>query len=320
MFDILPDRLYKWYRDHLSDYSSDKLNGNYPPKFVEDIDEVTGEVIEEKSICIFKPENIGERMSIDDKAIGHDGYTILSNTQTNKIAMMIENTKGKIVDKALSLFERALLKVKSISSDMSATYLKLCEEHLLCAAIVIDKFHVMRYVYDVVLDVRTKIKKELTEGLSKEKKKTEQDKIILQDIELLNRSRNRLTQGEDKWSESTKELMIQLFSKYDELKRAYILIQNFKKWYGRNAHNDRKIAESKLQDWYNEVKESKIKEFTSVLKMIRKHEPEILNYFSCGHTNASAERLNGKIQCFVSNNYGMRDKDFSLYRIAIYFS
>jgi hypothetical protein len=45
-----------------------------------------------------------------------------------------------------------------------------------------------------------------------------------------------------------------------------------------------------------------------------------LNYFICGQTNARAERLNGKINRFLSNNYGMKDKDFALYRTALYFS
>jgi hypothetical protein len=37
-------------------------------------------------------------------------------------------------------------------------------------------------------------------------------------------------------------------------------------------------------------------------------------------TNAKAERLNGKIQRFVFNNYGLKYKDFFLYRSAGYFS
>jgi transposase len=68
------------------------------------------------------------------------------------------------------------------------------------------------------------------------------------------------------------------------------------------------------------VNESEIKEFFSVAKMIRKHENEIINYLLNGHANANAERLNGKIQRFVSANYGTKDKDFALYRIAGYFS
>jgi transposase len=54
--------------------------------------------------------------------------------------------------------------------------------------------------------------------------------------------------------------------------------------------------------------------------MLRKHEDEIMNFFKHGRTNAKAERLNGKIQRFISNNFGLKDKDFFLFRIAGYFS
>jgi hypothetical protein len=54
--------------------------------------------------------------------------------------------------------------------------------------------------------------------------------------------------------------------------------------------------------------------------MIRKYETGIINFFRNGLTNAKAENLNGKMQRFVSNNYGIKDKDFFLYRTANYFS
>jgi hypothetical protein len=54
--------------------------------------------------------------------------------------------------------------------------------------------------------------------------------------------------------------------------------------------------------------------------MIRKHENEVINYFICGQASAKAERINGKINRFISNNYGIKDKDFALYRTALYFS
>jgi transposase len=44
-----------------------------------------------------------------------------------------------------------------------------------------------------------------------------------------------------------------------------------------------------------------IPEFESVIKMMRKHESGIINFFRHGLTNAKAERLNGKIQRFASN-------------------
>jgi hypothetical protein len=83
-------------------------------------------------------------------------------------------------------------------------------------------------VYDAVLEVRMNIKKELSQGLSQGKIKTANDKAILRELELLNRCRHRLTQSVDKWSDATKELINQLFSKYPTLKSAYLLSQKFK--------------------------------------------------------------------------------------------
>ncbi|MDR2763651.1 MAG: transposase [Tannerella sp.] len=59
---------------------------------------------------------------------------------------------------------------------------------------------------------------------------------------------------------------------------------------------------------------------SSDYKMLRKHEVQIINYFRLGTTNAKAERLNGKMQRFITQNYGLKDKDFFLYRTAGYFS
>jgi transposase len=321
MWDILPKTLYHWYRNHLSDYCPDKLSGKWPQNTIIKADEATGELLDSKPVYVFKAENIGEKMSIDDKNIGHEGYTILSNTQTGKIAMMMESVKGEELDKALSMFGKTLWKVKSISLDMSATYLKLCREQMPNAEMVVDKFHVMQYVYDAVLQVRSRIKKELADLLTKGKEKTQEDKNILYQIELLNRCRYRLVQSPDKWSETGKEMMKQLFTKHKELKMIYDLSQDLKKWYAKeNCCKDKILLKNELYHWYKRVNETELTEMTSVVKMIRKHENEILNFFSFGHTNAKAERLNGKIKRFISANFGVKDKDFVLYRIAGYFS
>jgi hypothetical protein len=48
-----------------------------------------------------------------------------------------------------------------------------------------------------------------------------------------------------------------------------------------------------------------------IRKMLIKHQENIINFFSDGLTNSKAENLNGKIQRFVANNYGLRNRDFS---------
>lgn len=316
-----PKTLYHWYRNFLSDYKPDIENKTWHPKYLENVDEQTGEVTKGKPLYVFTPENIGPKMSIDDKAIGHEGFSILSNGETGKIALMIESCKSVEVSLAISLFGSELNKVKSISCDMAAGYLNVCSQELPHAKVIIDKFHVIQYVYDAVLDVRTRIKKDLSGQLSKGKEKTVQDREILRKLDVLKHCRYRLTQSPDKWSEAGIEVMYQAFDNNKELSEAYLLTQKFKKWYDISNHIKAKsLIIQELHEWYLEVRKCGFDEFTSVVKMIRKHEYEIINFFECQQTNAKAERLNGKINRFISNNYGMKDKDFALYRIANYFS
>jgi transposase len=171
------------------------------------------------------------------------------------------------------------------------------------------------------LDVRTRIKKELSGQLSKSKEKAEQDREILGKSDVLNRCRYRLTQSPEQWSDAGKELMNQVFENHDELNQAYLLTQTFKKRYDISNHTKaRNRIVQELHEWHLEAKQSEFDEFKSVVKMIRKHENGIINFFVYRQPNAKAERLNGKINRFISNNYGIKDKDFALYRIANYFS
>jgi hypothetical protein len=135
--------LYYWYCKYLSNYNIDIAQGKWQANAIVAVDESTGEVRKEQPVYVYKPENIGEQMSIDDEALGHGGFTIMSNTQTGKIAMMIESTKCEDVEAALALFGKGLEKVKSISCDMSPTCLKACRDKLPQAQTVVDKFHVM---------------------------------------------------------------------------------------------------------------------------------------------------------------------------------
>ena len=318
MFGLKPETLQYWYQNHLSDYLPDISCGKWPPQKIETVDKSTGE-IKEKPVYVLKKENIGEKMSIDDKAIGGDGFTIFSNHQTGKIALMVECTNAEEVQSAMKPFGDELEKVKDITMDMSATYALASENLMPQAARVIDKFHVMKYVYEAVSEVRKDIRKSLARNLSKGKKKTEEDKRILSEIELVRRVRHSVTQSPEKWSESMETIINQVFEKHDDLKLAYQISQNFKEWYAYyNRKKSREQICSDLHQWYEQAK--RLKAFESVVKMIRKHEDEIVNFFKHGMTSAGAERLNGKIQRFVTNNYGIKNKDFILYRMAGYFS
>jgi transposase len=318
-----PSSLQHWYKNILSDYKQQIADKTIPSRQVEiqQIDKDTGKKTKSYPAYIFKPENIGEQMCIDDKAIAGEGYTILSNRKTNKIALLIESTRFNDLQIAFSKFTQTdLLKIKSISSDMDATYLKIGEELLPYATKVVDKYHVMKYVYDAVLNVLADEKKALSSKLSKGKSRTKKDTKILKKLSLLSRSRYRLLQSSDKWTDKAKEIMDEVFKISKNLETAYHLSQEFKRWYSGDDSRNIILKGDNLQKWYKTVSDFGSKNFNPVVKMIKKHEKYILNYFLELHTNANAEQLNQKINLFMANNFGIKNRKFFFFRLAKYFS
>lgn len=320
MFDLKPKTLYNQYRNGLSDYKIDIENGKWGNKKVEIIDFETGEILKPKTVYIAKEENVGPNMCIDDKEINHKSITIMSNQDTGKIAFVMDSVKSIELQKGIVFLGESIKKIKNISCDMAPSYLKFCNTILPSALIIIDKFHVMKYVYDAVQSVRMEIRKEIFEQMPKGKRQ-KKDEGLLSELELLKKSRIPLSRSKSLWNEDQLEIMKALFENYPKLEKAYQLAQDFKQWYNKsNATKSRLKQEKELFLWYDKVEKSEIKAFEQCVKMIEKHEENIINYFYEAQTNAKAERLNGKIERFLSNNYGVRDLDFSMYRINGYFS
>jgi transposase len=317
MFCFLPKTLHYWYKNSLSDYFPDIQSDKWCSEKIEIVDKKTG-MIKKRPLYVFKTENIGSNMSIDDKAIGNGGFTILSNNDTGKIALLVESTNAEGVGLAMKKFGDNLQNIHNISMDMSSTYASVCGDLIPRATQVMDKFHVMKYVYQVVCDVRSKAVKVLQQQLSNGKNKSEEDKKLLTQIEVLRRVSHAVTQSQYKWSDEMQESINQAFASHNELKTAYEISQKFKQWYDYSNHFQTVgVIKQNLYAWYEEA--AQITEFKCVIKMLRKHEAGIINFFKSGLTNAKAERLNGKIQRFISSNYGLKDKDFFLYRAAKYF-
>ncbi|WP_460432132.1 transposase, partial [Arachidicoccus ginsenosidivorans] len=103
--------------------------------------------------------------------------------------------------------------------------------------------------------------------------------------------------------------------------KAYALTEKIRNWYDKkNIRKDIDFVERDLYDWFDDVIASKIPAFRAVRRMMEKHYDDIINYFREGHTNAKAENMNGKIQRFMANNFGIRDRSFFFFRLVGYFS
>ena len=323
MFGLKPKTVHYWYKEEISDYRKDIAAGNWGEKKIQVIDKSSGEVTKEKPVPIAKAENFGSHMTIDEKQIGKKMYTIMTNAQSGKIALLAQTMKPEELKQVMEHYlSQVLEEVKSVSCDMSPSYKKLCKDIFPNTQLVIDKFHVIKHLLDALQQVRKQLK---TQYINQEtilvKADTDEQQTHWRYIELLERSRYILFKMQDEWEEDELEIMQQLFYRFPILETAYRITQKLRLWYqGKNIGKSMDKIEQELYNWCDEVNQSKIAAFRGVRKMIEKHQDDIVNYFKEGQTNAKAENMNGKIQRFLANNFGIKDRDFFMYRIAGYFA
>lgn len=342
---IKPNTLYVWYRDVLSDFAKD--GGASVHK--NDIHNTIGNRQGAIKVPIFKEENFGKRMAIDEKHIGEEMYTIMSNRETGKIAMACQSLKSKEISQALQRCSRqVLVKVESLTRDFSFLYRKVGNDTLPHATQIIDKFHVIKNLMEAHQDVRvryrqkklSKRRKAHNEFKQREKQRLKEnehsgERFVAKKfhykeqryengetaLELLARSRYLLYKFKSQWIGKQAKRAKVLFEHFPEIAKAYALACQFRDFMSRkNIGKHFLQIDKQLHQWYEDVEDAEIDEMLNFKTLIETNEQQIQNYFLNGETNAMAESINSKIQRFISSNQGVRDRDFFLFRLGLYFS
>lgn len=319
MLKVPSQRLFHWYKECLSGYKEALADGSYGSYNWEDS---TGQ---ERMVAVLKSENVGPRMMIDEKHIGGDVFTIFSNQENGKIALMAETQDVMSLDTLLNELGPVVDNVEEVTMDFSPSYKKVIQQVMPEAVLVGDKFHTLQSCFESLQDMRIRIKQEELTKMNELKNSNKCYKIPREKngetiIEIITRSKRSLYKYDKELSEEQKTRMSILFDRYPELKKAYQWITDFRKWYKIDNHKNILQLEKELEEWCEEIEDDKIQEMKNLANMIDRHKEMILNYFNKGGTNAKAENLNSRIQRFLITNYGIRNKKFFLFRLGIYFS
>jgi transposase len=313
--------VYHWYRQYLSGYKEAVEKGEWGQH---DLGAAKAE--DRVKVPILKPENVGEQMAIDEKTIGDDIYTVMTNRETGKIALLAQTLQKQQLEQLLPSFGNALARIGEITADLSPLYESFCSQHMPQAVRTADKFHVLQHTTEAVQALRIRFKQQELAKLPKGKKQraTFQAELLANGetkIELLTRSRYLLFKLPNTWTPSQQKRSQLLFQTYPQLEKAYHLHLYIRQWYKpENVGKSHFFMENKLYEWYEKVETENIYEMNNLIKLFVNNEEKILNYFKAGKTNALAEAVNSKIQRFIASNYGIRDHDFFFYRLATYYS
>lgn len=318
---LKPQTVYTWYRQYLSGYPEAVNNGEWGKNDFISSDK------KKKVVPVLKPENLGEEMAVDEKMIDEEFYTVLTNRQTGKIALLAETLQVADLSKLIAKMGKAAKEVKEITMDLSPTYEKFAGQCFPQATVIADKFHVVQHIVEAVQAFRLRLKQEELSKIpatKKERRKYEKATKLINGeshIELLTRSRYLLFKREENWTASQQKRASLLFETFPKIKPIYELTQQIRQWLDKkNIGKYEWEIERDLIHWYDNAEQQKLPEVENLIRLIGSHEQKIMNYFIKGKTNAKAEAINSKIQRFIAANYGVRDKDFFMYRLARYYS
>jgi transposase len=275
------------------------------------------------------PENLGEKLSIDETSLSHgELYTIVTNKtakgKKGAIVAIVAGTKAETIISILHRIpERARKKVREITLDMAGNMELICKRCFPEATRVTDRFHVQKLATEALQEMRIKhrwaaldAENEAIERSRKTANPYQQEMLPNGDTikQLLARSRYVLYKSSSNWTASQKTRAELLFERYPDLKTAYGLSMGLRQIFENTK--DKIFGLANLARWHEKVRQTGFKAFDTTSRSIQNHYETILNYFDNRSTNASAESFNAKIKAFRTQFRGVKNVEFFLYRLT----
>lgn len=190
-------------------------------------------------------------------------------------------------------------RIKAVASDGAKGFLSSTKEHAKNALIVLDHFHVKKYLNEAVDVVR---KEEL-------RKARQQGHEELGQILHCNK---RFILMQNKVTNKQKDILDKLSTLNERVYKAMLLKEQFLSLY---VAGNRRVAYANLKAWIGATIRSGIASFVELgYKFFRKRH-YVLNYFVCKITSAISEGINNKIKRLKRMAYGYRDVKYFLLKI-----
>ena len=278
------------------------------------------------------PQNVGAFLSIDEVSLSKgELYTFVTNKlgrgKKGTLVASIKGTKSQDIIAVLSMIslEKRRL-VKEITLDMANNMQLAARMVFPEAALVTDRFHVVKLVLEALQHLRIKYRWQEIEKENQAIKIAREQNIRYipytfenedSPKQLLARSRFIIAKKESQWTQSQKERAKILFLNYPLLEQAYSHTMEFRNIYELTSKSD---AKQKILSWIIKIKSKEITVFNTVANSLNYHLETILNFFNTRNTNANAESFNSKVKLFRANQRGVVDVKFFLFRMEKLFS
>lgn len=240
-----------------------------------------------------------EQLSVDEtsRRKGHSYFTIMADRARKKVV-------GVSIGKDKDAFAHALLdmelrgadrqQVKTITMDMSKSYISASQEFMSHSSIIFDRFHIMKKLNEAVDKVR------------REEQRQHQEQF--------KRTRYLWLKNGKKLTDKQQQRVADLSNAYPNIGTAYRLKELFKQILDQAYYSN---DLSDIGIWLDEAYHSGIEPIKKFVDSIHKHWEGVEAFFQHLATNALAERINLKIQEIKRTAKGFRNSHN--FMLMIYF-
>lgn len=236
-----------------------------------------------------------QRIAIDEICIGR-GYrflTLVLDLGSGAILFVGEGKKAESLRPFWRRLKRAKAKIKAVAIDMSPAYRKAVTGNLPKAAIVFDRFHVVKLFNEKLTQLRRELYRHAT--------KTQQQ-VLKGSRWLLLKNPENLdpTKGEPRRLRRALRLN-------EPLAIAYYLKEDLREIWNQWG---KLPARMKLLDWHHQAMASGIRVLQDFARTLLAHSDGILAWYDHPISTGPLEGTNNKIKTLNRQHYGLRDREF----------
>jgi len=236
-----------------------------------------------------------KRLAIDENYLGqrHGFVTVVLDLETTAIVSVLKGRGKSALAPFFIQLKQSKAKIKAVATDMAGGYIAAVMEHLPKAALVFDRFHVVKLMNEKLSDLRREMYHELKDKLHR--------KVLKGTRWLLVMNPENLRQNEkvDERAQLKEALKLN-----ESLSIAYYLKEDLRQFWNQKS---KPAAEKFLDGWCRRADASGIRQMQVMAKTLRQHRRGPLNWYDHPISTGPLEGINNKIGALQRRAYGYRN-------------
>jgi transposase len=242
-----------------------------------------------------------KRIAIDEISIGkgHRYLTVVLDLNSGAVVFVGDGKGSDALIPFWRSLKRSKAQIKAVAIDMSPAYIAAVLDNLPKAAIVFDRFHVMKLFNDKLSELRRTLQREAEGPL--------QIKVLKGTRWLLLKNPDNLDDQKNEGQRLQKALEFNA-----PLACAYYMKEDLRQFWNQES---KAAAEKHLDAWIQKAKSSKVPMLIKMANTLSTRKFGLLAYYGHPISTGPLEGTNNKIKTLQRQAYGFRDTEFFKLRI-----